>query len=102
MELNRNIRLDVGTSSIVISEEKSNENVNRVEIILINTSTGGEVITVAVDNEAVALNGIVLYQGGNYSFTIQGSIFPTQKQINAICSGAGGKLSVYERVISNV
>jgi len=55
MEINRNEAITVNeTSAKVLSVEKDNANVKRESIILINTSTGGQKITIAIDAEASA------------------------------------------------
>jgi len=97
MEFNRNEQATIGTSASVISVEKDNANVKRKSIIVINTSTGGQVITIAIDAPAVAGAGIVLSVGGSWQDSQDGGYLPTQKQITAISSAAGGLLSIQER-----
>jgi len=97
-ELNRNQTLAVGTASVVVSEQKDNNNSERSSIILINTSTAGQVITLSIDQEAVAGAGIVLSVGGVWQDSKDGGYKPTQKQIYAISSGAAGQLSIQERL----
>jgi len=99
MELLRNESITVGTDPIEISQEKGLNTGNRSDIIIINTSTGGQVITLAVDAQAENGKGIVLNVGGSIDFTITGNVFPTQKQITAISNLAGGTISLFERVI---
>jgi len=100
-EINRNQLLAVGTTSVVASEEKQNLNSKRSCIIITNTSTNGQVITVSVDSEAVANQGVVLSVGGVWSDTKESEYYPTQKLISAIASAAGGQISIQERLGSD-
>ena len=97
MEINRNEQLTIGTTASVVSVEKNNANLRRNSIILINTSTGGQVITISIDAEAVANQGIVLNPGGNWSDSRGDTYYPTQALITAISDLADGKLSIQER-----
>lgn len=71
----------------------------RSAVIITNTSTGGQVITLAMGQEAVAGAGIVLSVGGVYQDSRDGQYMPSNKQINAISSGAGGTVAVQERIL---
>jgi Zn-dependent alcohol dehydrogenase len=99
VEINRNEQLTIGTDASIVSIEKNNNNVLRNSIILINTSTGGQVITIAIDSPAVSNQGITLNAGGSWQDSAEGGYLPTQKQITAISSAADGKLSIQERAI---
>jgi len=98
-EFNRNEQVTVNATASVVSVEKGNNNGQRQSIILINTSAGGQVITIAIDTEAVVNKGIVLQAGGVWQDSKDGGYIPTQKQITAISSAAGGLLSIQERTI---
>lgn len=98
-ELNINTQTTVGTDAVEVSQERGNRNGIRRSVILINTSTGGQILTIAIDNPAVAGYGIVLNPGGLWTDNADGGYLPTQKQITAISSAAGGLLSIQERVI---
>lgn len=100
-ELNINTSTTVGTDAVEISQERGNRNGVRRSIILINTSTAAQKITVAIDQPAVSGSGIVLNVGGVWSDNADGGYLPTQKQITAISDGAGGTLSIQERVITD-
>lgn len=99
-ELNINKQLTIDATAQEISPERANRNATRRSIIVINTSTGGQVITIAVDAPAVSKQGITLYPGGLWSDNADGGYLPTQKQITAISDLAGGLLSIQERVTS--
>lgn len=100
VEFNRNESQTIGTTASVVSKETGNNNTYRSSILLINTSTGGQQITLAIDGEAAAGAGIVLYPGGHWDDNEGDYYIPTQKVITAISSAAGGKLAIQERVIS--
>jgi hypothetical protein len=100
MELNINKSSTIGTDAVEVSAERANRNGVRRSIIIINTSPAGQVITIAIDNPAVAGQGIVLNVGGLWSDNADGGYLPTQKQITAVSSAAGGTLAIQERVIT--
>jgi hypothetical protein len=96
-ELNRNESLTVGTSAVVVSKSKTNKT-KRKSIILINSSSGSQVITIAIDKIAADKEGIPLYPGGSWQDSEDKGYIPTQKQITAISNIAGGVLSIQERL----
>jgi hypothetical protein len=98
MENNINSQQTIGTSAVVISEQKVNGKTRRAGIICINSSTASQVITIAIDKEPAAGAGIVLSPGGSWSDTKDGGGYPTQAQILAIANLAGALLSIQERV----
>lgn len=98
MDTYRNESITVGTDPVVISVERDNNNGKRVELLLQNVSTGGQVITVAVDATAAVGKGIVMSPGGNKDWTVSGDEYPPQKVVTAIASAAGGTLALYEEV----
>lgn len=97
-ELNINQSVTVGTDPVVVSVERDNTNGRRVGIILINTSAGGQVISLAIDAPAVAGAGVVLSPGGVWQDSMDGGYYPTQKRVVAISDVAGGTLSHQERI----
>ena len=98
-ELNRNQSITVGTSLVEISDEQPFPTNERKVITLINTSTAGQKITVSIGDEAAGTAGIVLNVGGYYHESHDAGFTPTQSRITAIADGAGGTLSVQERII---
>jgi len=98
METSRNEVETIGTTAEVVSIEKNNANGRRVAIILMNNSTGGQHISLAIDAEAMDGKGIHLIPGGSWSDTMDGGYYPTQKQISAVADGAGATLVIYERI----
>lgn len=100
MENNINNSVTLGVTASVISVERDNNNGKRASIIITNTSTGGEVVSIAVDSPAVAGAGIVLSPGGVWSDSRDGGYWPTQKQITAIGSAATATIAIQERVVT--
>jgi len=98
-ELNINKQITILTTATIVSQEKDNGNLRRVAIMVQNNSTGGETISIAIDKEAVAGEGIVLSPGGTWSDTAEGGYDPTQKLITAVGSAATATLAIQERCI---
>ena len=96
-ELIRNTSLTIGTDPVVISEEQYNT--QRTVIMVINTSTGGQNITVSPEDVATAGNGILLHPGGFYQDTQDSGYKPTNKRLSAVSSAAGGTVSIHERIL---
>jgi len=97
----RNASVSVGTSPVTVSEEVQKPAVRKA-IVLVNTSTGGQILTIAFGGEAVAGSGIVLAGYGEWSETLDARFTPSQKIIRAVSSAAGGTLGVHERIINEV
>ena len=98
-ENNRNTNLTIGAATTKVSEAVFPP-ATRKAICLVNTSTAGQIITLAFGGEAVAGQGIILYPVGSWSETIDSAYVPSQHEINAISSAAGGTLAVQERIVS--
>jgi len=88
--------ITVGTASAEISRQQTNS--RRILFSLINTSTGGQSISIAFGQEAIAGQGIVLAPGGFYTESEDPGFKPTNEQITAIASGAGATLAMTMRV----
>lgn len=86
----------IGTSSAVIS--RLQPIAKRVLFTLTNVSTGGQVITINFQSDAIAGSGIVLSPGGFYSEAQDAGFTPSNEDIYAISSLAGGLLAITERV----
>jgi len=86
----------IGTSSVNIS--RLQPIAKRVLFSLTNISTGGQVITINFGQDAVAGQGIVLSAGGFYIESADAGFSPTNEDIYAISSLAGGLLAIQERV----
>jgi hypothetical protein len=97
MSKERNESLTVGTTAVVVSKDKENS-LLRENITIINTSTGGQIITLSLDKDAVAGEGIPLSPGGTFSDSLSANYKPSQKMISAISSASGGTISIQERL----
>lgn len=87
----------VGVTTVELSSEKNN--LKRTEIIITNTSTVNQVITLGIGQDAVAGVGIVLYPGASYVASIDSKYKPTNGRITAISSAASGSIAIFERSI---
>lgn len=101
MEINRNGSQTIGTDAAVVSKKQGENNTIRSNISIINTSTGGQVISISIGAEAVAGSGIPLSPGGVYQDNRDGNYLPTQEVITAISNLAGGTIAIQERLIKN-
>lgn len=97
-DLDRNSSVSVGTDNVVVSEAVNTTNSQRISFSIINTSTGGQNISLAFTDEAGAGKGITLAVGGFYSESIDAGFTPRNSRISAISDAAGGTLSVSERL----
>jgi len=74
----------------------------RKNITIVNTSSGGQKISLGINADAVNGAGIVLSPGGTYNDSADGnsrnSYFPTHYHISAISDLAGGTIAVMERI----
>jgi hypothetical protein len=70
----------------------------RILLVITNTSTGGQIITLSPEAYAVAGAGIVLYPGAAWVECIDSSFAPTSRAIYAVSSAAAGTVGVHERV----
>lgn len=96
VEVVRNATLAVGTTPVVVSSDLLIA--QRKVFVATNTSTGGQTITLSWGQEVAAGSGIVLTPMGSWSESIDNAFFPNPLQIYAVSSGAGGVLSLHERI----
>jgi len=96
MQKARNTSVSVGTSSVLVSPTL-NEN-ERIVLVITNTSTGGQNISLSWGETAVAGRGIYLSPGSTWSESIDSGFIPIHTSIEAISSAASGTLAVHERV----
>ena len=94
-ELAYNSTITVGATSVKASLAK-----NRKSYVFRNSSTGGQVITLAFSNfsPAVANNGIVLQAGQFVADSNSQGYFCWSGEVQAIADGAGATLSVMEAI----
>ena len=100
MDRNRNASLTIGTTAQIVSEEIQTNNLKRTIITLINSSIGGQIITIAIGDHAANNKGVPLNPGGYWQESIDAGFTPTQSFITAISDVAGGILSIQERITS--
>lgn len=89
------ISVTVGASNTEILNEPGVS--PRIDIVLTNTSTGGQVISLGFGIPAVAGLGIILYPQDTYVFSRAQNYDPPQNTINGIASAAGGTIAVFAR-----
>jgi len=95
-ELKRNTALTVGTDLVMVSAAIAQG--QRTVISLTNVSTGAQVISVSVGAQAAAGGSIVLHSGASWVESIDSAFRPTNDEITAIASAAGGSLAIHERI----
>ena len=93
-----NASITVNATSTEISKALYGAEGKRIVLALTNTSTAGEVISIAIGQEAVAGKGIVLGQGASYVASMDGSYIPPQDMVKAIESAGTGTLAIYEEI----
>jgi len=87
--------ITVGATSAEVSPEIDTQ---RNVLVITNTSTAGQIISLAFAKEAVAGKGIILYPTGSWAESIDSAFKPTKARITAIASAAGGSVTIHERV----
>ena len=92
----RNGSQTIGTTSLIVVPTLLKG--QRTALTIINTSTGGQVITLAWGGPALALQGIVLYPGGSWSESREATFTPSIEQVWAISSAITGTIAIHERI----
>ena len=92
----RDVVVTVGATSTELSTQIIEH--QRTVIVITNTSTAGQIVTLAFGKEAVAGNGIVLYPTGAWAESIDSSFIPTNQRITAIASAAAATVTIHERI----
>jgi hypothetical protein len=92
-DFTRNDLITVGTSSLVISDANP-----RSAIIIRNSSTGAQEITINLNYSSAVLNyGIVLKSGESFSDSDSAGYKCYQGVITAISSAINGQVSIFEK-----
>ena len=99
-EIIRDESITVGATAAVVSLEQSLPQAQRSVLILTNISAAAQIIYLSFGSEAQVGKGIPLSVGGFHSESIDAGFRPTNKQITAIASAAGGTLAIHERIIT--
>ncbi len=86
--------ITVGATSVSIAGARA-----RTNLYIKNTSTGGQVITLALSNFSVAVAGTGIVLGVNDVFVDSAgeNYTPWTGNINAISSAANGTITIFER-----
>ena len=79
-----------------LSAELTNQ--SRHAFIVINTSTGGQTISLGFGKDAVDGKGVVLKPGAVYHETVDYYFKPTNARITATSDIDGGTLALHERI----
>jgi len=89
--------VSVGTSIVEVLQEKTTS--QRTVMVLTNTSTANQTISIGIGSDAVSGSGIVLKAGSSYYESIDARFTPTNARISAIADAISGSLAVYERSV---
>jgi len=93
----RNSSQTIGTTQEAVTLQVRDK--QRELITFVNTSTGGQIITLSLGQEAAAGAGIVLYPaGGSWSEAIDATFIPSELKWYAVSSAAGAILAIHERI----
>jgi hypothetical protein len=94
----RNEQVTVGTSSILIAEQRVQPNKRKVFVVRNISADPLAIITVNMGYlSAVANTGIVLKQNESFTEATDAGYECYQDQISAVCTIAGGILAIFER-----
>lgn len=99
-ELNISKSFTLLTTSQPLSQQQFKDQAQRIFFSIVNTSTGGETVSIAFNEEAVSGSGIQLSPGGSYSESSDGINNATNAQINAVGSAATATIAYSERIIN--
>ena len=88
--------VSVGTSVVEISPETGN--LKRKVFFIVNTSTGGQIISIAFGKDAVSGSGIVLSAGNGWAESVDAIFQPRNLKITAVSSAAGGTVAFHEQL----
>lgn len=94
----RDSTVTVGTSAVEVSPETGTK--QRSVLVLTNTSTGGQIISIAWGKDAVSKQGITLLPGEHHVESIDtgGGFIPLNTYVSCIADGAGATLAIHERL----
>lgn len=94
----RNESVTVGTTSLIVSEQRVQPNKRKVIVIRNISADAAMIITVNMGYQSATNNtGIVLKQFESFTESTDSGYECYQDQISAICAVAGGNLSIFER-----
>lgn len=93
----RDDSVTIGTDSVEISTRAVPH--ERVELTIVNTSTAGQIISLAWGAPAVSGAGIVLYPSGTYSASQDITTVLPNLRISAVSNAVNGSIAIHERRI---
>lgn len=93
----RDNTVTVGATSVELSPETGAK--QRQALVITNTSTAGQIISLAWGKEAVAGEGIVLLSGEHHVEAIDSAFKPLNSRICAISDAVGGTVAIHERLL---
>lgn len=96
VEKMRNSSVAVGTSNVIVAPALQPS--ERRVLVITNTSTGGQNITISFGSDAIAGAGIFLTPNSTWSESVDSGFIPSHLPIFAISSAVSGTLAVHERV----
>jgi hypothetical protein len=96
----RDTTVSVGTSAVEVSPETGTR--QRNVLVLTNTSTSNQKISLSWSSDAIAGNGVVLLAGEHHVESIDKGFIPLNARISAIADNAGGALAIHERLQDEV
>jgi len=97
-DIYRNVGVAVDTTTTVLSEAKNTNHQQRKVITIINNSSAGQIISIAIEDEAGTTIGGILNVGGHYQESQSEDFLPTNARITAVSSAAGGTVAIMERI----
>lgn len=93
----RNESLAVGTSAVLVDDSRL-KGVRRT-VVLVNTSTAGQIIYLTWGRTATTTGGgVVLYPQGSWGEAVDSVFIPNEQEIWAIASAVSGTLAIHERL----
>jgi hypothetical protein len=92
----RDASVTVGTDNTILSQEVTAQ--IRQAFFITNASTGGQIVYLGIDKDAVSGQGLVLYPGGVYSEVIDAVFRPSNGILTAISNLAGAVITIHERI----
>ena len=95
----RNTSKTIEATNTRISESLIGRPQARVALVLKNTSLAGEKITIAIGQDAILGQGVVLNQNDTFPLSQDGAYFPPQDVVNAIADVGTATLSIYEEQV---
>ena len=98
--LPRNSSATIDTTSLQITQKLVGQ--TRKSLVITNTSTSSQIVTISEGQEAVFGNGIILYPQGTMVKSIDSGYIPSKSDYYAIADNAGATISIFEEIINGL